>query len=248
MIIQCEKDIEGLRKIGRIVAVVREEMIKAVAPGVTTKEIDQIGESVLREYGAKSAPIHQYSFPGTSCISLNDEAAHGIPSDRVIREGDMVNIDVSAELDGYFADTGATVGVPPVPEIKNKLIDCSQTSLYKALEVIKSGVRTNQIGRAIETQAKSQGFTVIKNLTGHGIGRRLHEEPQNILNFYYPHDRSILKEGLVLAVETFISTGSEFVAQQKDGWTLKTPDKSLVAQFEHTIIVTKDYPVILTAL
>lgn len=248
MTIESEKDLNALRKIGEIVAIAREEMLKKIKPGITTAELDAIGESVLSKYGAKSAPRHEYNFPGTTCISINDEVAHGIPGPRVIKHGDMVNVDVSAELNGFFADTGATIVVEPISPLKSNLCACSQSALHKAIEVLKAGRKINQIGRAIMTEARKSGFTVIKNLCGHGIGRKLHEKPNNILNYYNPSDYRLLNEGLVLAVETFISTGAEHVVQDSDGWTLKTPDKSLVAQFEHTVVVTKGKPIILTAI
>lgn len=248
MTISSKSDLIALKKIGNIVAQAREEMIKAVKPGVTTKELDMIGQKVLSYYDAKSAPKHEYNFPGTTCISINDEVAHGIPGTRVITEGDTVNIDVSAVLNGYFADTGATVVVEPAPTIKKELCDCSISALHKAIKKAKAGTRINQIGRAIYNEAKSKGFTVIRDLTGHGIGRKLHEEPDYILNYFDIRDNCILNEGLVLAIETFISTGAENIIEDKNGWTFKTPDKSIVAQFEHTVVVTKGEPIILTTM
>lgn len=248
MTIISERDFIALKKIGNIVAQAREEMIKAVKPGITTKELDMIGQKVLSYYGAESAPKYEYNFPGTTCISINDEAAHGIPGSRVVIEGDTVNIDVSAVLNGYFSDTGATVVVEPASTIKKELCDCSLSALRKAISKAKAGTRINHIGRAIYNEAKSKGFTVIRDLTGHGIGRKLHEDPEYIFNYYSIRDNSILSEGLVLAIETFISTGAESIIDDKNGWTYRTPDKSIVAQFEHTIVVTKDEPIILTAI
>ncbi|MCG8483371.1 MAG: type I methionyl aminopeptidase [Clostridia bacterium] len=247
MSIDSEKDLIALKRIGKIVSLAREEMKKAVKPGITTAELDDIGEKVLSKYGARSAPKCECNFPKATCISLNDVAAHGIPGSLVIKEGDTVNIDVSAELDGYFGDTGATVPVGKVSAIKKSLIECSRTALKKAIEKATAGSRINQIGRTINNEARKYGFTVIKNLAGHGIGRRLHEEPNDILNYCDKLDRRILNNGIVLAIETFISTGAEYAFQEKDGWTLKTPDGSFVAQFEHTIVVTRNEPIILTA-
>lgn len=247
MSIETEFDLIGLQNIGRIVALARDKMLKAVAAGITTKELDEIGEKVLLQYGAKSAPKHEYGFPGVTCISINDEAAHGIPGPRYIKEGDSVNIDVSAVLEGYYADTGATVVVGNTAPIKSALCECSRSALQKGIDKARAGARINQIGKAINNEARSKEFKVIRNLTGHGIGRRLHEEPEYILNYFDIRDSKILKEGLVLAVETFVSTGAEYVYQDSDGWTLKTPEGSIVAQFEHTIVVTKNQPIILTA-
>jgi len=248
MTANTEKDLTALRKIGEVVAEAREEMLSAIKPGITTAELDAIGAKVLEKHGAKSAPKCQYHFPGSTCISLNDVAAHGIPGSRIIKKGDLVNVDVSAELDGYFGDTGATLVVEPAPELKKNLCECSRAALYAAIEVVKAGAKINLIGRAIENEARSHGFSVIKNLTGHGIGRKLHEEPFNVLSFYRKNDKNILHEGLVIAIEGFISSGAEFVKEDADGWTLRTPDKSIVAQYEHTVVVTKDKPLILTAL
>jgi len=245
--ISSEKDLKALQKIGEIVSITREEMIKAAKPGLSTKELDRIGEKVLSSYGARSAPKFEYNFPGYTCISINDEAAHGIPDSRILKQGDIVNIDVSAELDGYFADTGATVVLSEYDNFRKKLCDCSKVALFKGIKKAKAGLKINQIGKAIYNQAKSNEFTVIKNLTGHGIGRRLHEEPSYILNYFDMWDNQILTAGLVLAIETFISTGAEYVIEDRNGWTLKTPDKSVVAQFEHTVVVTDNEPIILTA-
>jgi methionyl aminopeptidase len=247
MSIGSEEDLKALKKIGKIVSIAREEMIKAVKPGISTKELDEIGRRVLSGYGARSAPQYEYNFPGFTCISVNDEVAHGIPGDRILKRGDIVNVDVSAELDGYFADTGMSVVVSDADELKQTLCACSKNALFKAIQKAKAGTRINQIGRAIYNESRRNGFTVIKNLTGHGIGRRLHEEPHHILNYFELWDNQILNSGLVLAVETFVSTGAEYVLEDGNGWTLKTPDGSIVAQFEHTIVVTDKDPVILTA-
>ncbi|GFP76060.1 type I methionyl aminopeptidase [Clostridium fungisolvens] len=249
MIINSENELVALKRIGKIVAEAREEMLKAVRPGITTMELDLIGEKILSFYGAKSAPKYEYNFPGATCISINDEAAHGIPGARIINEGDSVNIDVSAVLDGYFSDTGATIVVSPTSNnIKQQLCNCSKQALNKAIMKAKAGTKINQIGRTIFNEARKNGFTVIKDLTGHGIGKSLHEDPENILNYFDINDSSILKDGSVLAVETFISNGAEHIFQDTNGWTYKTPDKSIVAQFEHTIVVTKGEPIILTTI
>lgn len=247
MSIDSEKDFKKLEKIGKIVSAAREEMLKYARPGISTKELDVIGQKVLSSYGARSAPMYEYNFPGFTCISINEEAAHGIPGARILKHGDVVNVDVSAELDGYFADTGATIVLDSTDTRKNMLCECSKNALLKAIAKARAGTKINQIGKAIYKEAKGNGFTVIKNLAGHGIGRRLHEEPSHILNYFDRWDNQILSSGLVLAIETFVSTGAEYVIQDKDGWTLKTPDKSFVAQFEHTIIVMDNQPIILTA-
>ncbi|MBD2861181.1 type I methionyl aminopeptidase [Paenibacillus oceani] len=249
MTVENEKDWAGLRRIGRIVAMARDSMLRSVRPGMTTAELDAIGESVLKEHGAVSAPRKTYNFPGVTCISLNDVAAHGIPGRRKIRTGDMVNVDVSAELDGYYADTGATIVVEGNglnTELKRRLVDSSRTALDLAIAEAKPGAKLNRIGKAIEREARRSGFTVIRNLAGHGVGRKLHEEPGDIVNFENKKDGRLLQNGVVVAIETFLSTGAEYVLEEQDGWTIRTPDGSLVAQFEHTVVVTSEGPVVLT--
>ncbi|MEF3301704.1 type I methionyl aminopeptidase [Paenibacillus sp. GYB003] len=249
MTIENEKDWEGLRRIGRIVAQARDTMIRRLEAGMTTKELDEIGEAVLREHGAIPAPSKEYGFPGATCISINDVAAHGIPGGRKIRPGDIVNVDVSAELDGYYADTGATVfveGGTKDAELKRRLVDSSRKALAAGIAEARSGAKLNRIGKAIEREARSCGFAVIRNLAGHGIGRKLHEEPGDITNFENKRDSRLLRNGAVLAIESFLSTGAEYVDEEADGWTIRTPDRSLVAQFEHTVVVTKEGPVVLT--
>lgn len=247
MVVASQEELEGLKSIGRIVAFTREEMLKNISCGITTGELDRIAEKVLAQFGARSAPRLSYNFPGTTCISINDEAAHGIPGTRIIQAGDMVNVDISAELNGFFADTGASVTVEPKQDLRQRLCECAASALGKALATVKAGAKLSHIGRAISTEAQNQGFHVIKNLCGHGIGRKLHEPPYEVLNFYHPAVKLRLTRGLVLAVETFISSGAEYVEEQPDGWTLKAPGGTLVAQYEHTIVVTDDKPVILTA-
>lgn len=248
MTIGSEKDLAGIQKAGKAVALALKEMIAALKPGMTTKALDEIGRQALVRHGATSAPKLVYNFPGTTCISVNDEAAHGIPGNRVIKEGDLVNIDVSAEVEGYFADNGSTVMVGNVGSKAKKLCQCSKRALEKAISIAKAGTKINEIGKIIEQEAKSCGFTVIRNLAGHGVGRSIHEEPHNILNFYRPLDNARLEEGQVLAIETFVADGANYVYEESDGWTLKTQNRKLVAQYEHTIIVGKGDPLIVTAL
>lgn len=248
MIAKTEQDFTGLKKIGRIVAEVRDTMKEATVPGMTTKELDEIGGRLFKEKGAVSAPIAEYDFPGYTCISVDNEVAHGIPGSRVIKDGDIVNIDVSGSLGGYFADTGISFVVGTPDERKQKLCDVAKEAFDRAMLRAKAGSSLSGIGKAVEREAKRNGLAVIRNLTGHGIGKSLHEEPQHILNYYDAWDKTLLKEGMVLAVEPFISEKAENIVELGDGWTFVTPDNSLVAQIEHTIIVTKDKPIILTEI
>jgi methionyl aminopeptidase len=246
MIIENEKDIEHLKTIGHICAVALQKMMEHVQPGMTTAELDDIGKEVLEKAGAKSAPISLYHFPGVTCISISPVIAHGIPSDHVLREGELINIDVSAEMNGYFGDTGASMVVAKhVPEYE-KIIEATKSALAKAVQVARAGQPINLIGKTIQQEARRHGYGVIFDLTGHGIGRHLHEEPVQVFNHFKPRDRYILKEGLVLAIEPFLTTGKGHVLEEQDGWSLRTTDRTIAAQFEHTIIVTKDEPIILT--
>ena len=248
MIVTTQEEIQAFKKIGRICAEIREAMQAATVPGVTTKELDEIAGRMFAEAGAVSGPKGEYDFPGYTCISVNHEVAHGIPGAKVIQEGDLVNIDVSGSLDGYFADTGISFVVGEGYEDKEKLCAVAKSAFERAMIKVKAGSKLNQIGKAVEREARDHGLTVIMNLTGHGLGKSLHEEPNHILNYYDAWDTTIMKEGMVLAVEPFISAKAEHIVESGDGWTFITPDKSLVAQIEHSIIVTKDKPILLTTL
>ena len=247
MTADSNKDLQYLKAIGRICAEALRRMQGAVRVGMTTRELDEIGRAFLEAEGARSAPQAMYKFPGATCISVSPVIAHGIPNERLLREGELIHIDVSAELDGYFADTGASMVVSKSERRLEKLIEATRSSLNKALRAAKAGNRLNAISRAVQTEAGKRGYNVITDLTGHGIGRKLHEEPKEILNFYDSNDRRILNEGLVLAIEPFLTTGVGRVTQERDGWSLRTTDKAIAAQFEHTIVVTKNEPIILTA-
>lgn len=248
MIVKTQEELEALKKIGRICAEIRDALKAATKPGITTKELDEIAGRMFKEAGALSAPKGEYDFPGYTCISVNHEVAHGIPGNKVIKEGDLVNIDVSGSLNGYFADTGISFVVGEGYEEKEKLCRVAKSAFDRAMTKVKAGSKLNQIGKAIEREAKENGLKVIMNLTGHGVGRSLHENPQHVLNYYDAWENTIMKEGMVLAVEPFISERADHTIESGDGWTFITPDKSLVAQIEHTIVVTKDKPIILTQI
>ena len=220
--------------------------MEAVSPGVTTGELDAVGREVFRKHGARSAPRVTYRFPGSTCISVNDEAAHGIPSlKRQLRDGDLVNLDVSAELDGFFSDTGVSVAVGTVSRVASRLLDATRLAQRDAMDAAQPGARLRDLGRAVQKRARRHGFRVISNLNGHGIGRGLHESPS--VPSVDDGQRTVLHEGLVIAVEPFLSVSADHVIDDDDGWTLRTADGSLVAQFEHSMVVTKDGPLVLTA-
>jgi len=248
MTIETDNDLRQLKVIGEIVASTLKIMMERTEPGMTTLELDIIGMQLLEASGAKSAPKVTYNFPGYTCISINDEAAHGIPSERVILPGDIVNIDVSAEKNGYFADTGGSFVVPPSTALKDRLIYATKQALNEACEYISDGKRLNGIGKTIQNVAKRKGFKIIRELCGHGVGRGLHEEPKEIHGFYVPQDKRILKEGMVIAVEPFLSIKSQHVTEKNDGWTLSSGIGNLSAQFEHTMVITSGKPILLTAL
>jgi len=240
------KDIQYLKAIGRICAETLRRMMNATRAGMTTRELDEIGRALLEAEGARSAPQVTYNYPAATCISVSPVIAHGIPDEHVLREGELIHIDVSAELDGYYADTGASLVVSRRDRTLDRLLDATKTALAKALRSAKAGNPLNGIGRTVHAEAKKRGYNVIYDLTGHGIGRSLHENPKSILNFYDPNDVRILNEGLVLAIEPFLTTGIGRVVEEKDGWSLRTIDRTIAAQFEHTIVVTRDEPIILT--
>lgn len=246
MTIDSEQDLEGLKRIGKIVANCLQLMGNSIEPGMSTRELDELGEKYLSEQGARSAPRLVYNFPGSTCISINHEVAHGIPGDYRIVAGDLVNIDVSAELNGYFGDTGGSFIVPPESRVKRHLCDSTRRALEAAMLVARAGQPLNSIGRAIEETAKHHKLKIIRNLGSHGVGRALHEAPEFIAPYYDPRDKRILKEGMVITIEPFLSTGAEEVLEANDGWTLYTNKKFLSAQYEHTMVITKGAPLIMT--
>lgn len=246
MTIETEDDVAALKRIGRIVAYVLERMLDAAEPGMTTRELDLLGGRMLEEHGARSAPALTYGFPGSTCISINEEAAHGIPGDRVIRPGDVLNVDVSAELGGYFADTGGTRVVPPTDPQKARLCHATRTALEQAMKQARAGRPINGIGAAIQRTARTHGFRIIENLGSHGVGRALHEAPENIPGYFDPRDRRVLMDGMVITIEPFLSTRSRAVTESADGWTLVAEPGNLSAQYEHTMIITRGEPIVVT--
>lgn len=245
MTIDGVDELEGLKRAGRAVAEARDQMLASVTTGISTQELDEIGREVLRRHGARSAPQLAYNFPGTTCISVNDELAHGIPSSRRLKDGDLINIDVSAELDGYWADSGASAPVGVVAPRLQQLLDATRRAQAEAMDEARAGRPLSGIGKVVERRAKRHGFFVIKNLCGHGVGRHIHEDPQ-VSSVYDPRDRTQLWEGLVITIEPFLTTRATRAVDSGDGWTLRTPDGSLGAQFEHTLVITKGAPIIVT--
>lgn len=244
--IQDDNDIRGLQRVGGVVARVLEQMLSVMEPGMTTAELDALGEALLEKHGARPAPRLAYDFPGATCISINEEAAHGVPSGRVIRAGDVVNVDVSAELGGYFADTGGTRVVPPGSQQKTQLLNATRAALRKAMGAARAGRPLNHIGRAIERVARAHRFHILRNLCSHGTGRALHEAPEQIPGYWEPAETRRLAAGMVITIEPFLSTRSTRVTEASDGWTLGTAPGNLSAQFEHTMIITTGTPIVVT--
>jgi methionyl aminopeptidase len=247
MSIDSEEDVAGLEAAGRVVAEALARMKAAVRPGITTRELDEVGAAVFAEHGARSAPQLAYRFPGVNCISVNDEAVHGVPSGRLLQSGDLVTLDVTAELNGYMADAAITVPVGTPSPLAAALVDTAERALDRALDVVAAGVPLNEIGRAVERAVHAAGFRVLTALSGHGIGRTIHEQP-HVLNHYVAGDRTRLDEGLVITIEPIIAAGtSQISGPGADGWTISTADGSLSAHAEHTLIVTRTGATVLTA-
>jgi methionyl aminopeptidase len=244
--ITTTEQFEKLRACGIIVAKALRAMVAQVRPGVTTAELSEIGAHVLAHHGARSSPPMVYGFPGDVCISVNDEVVHGIPGDRMIQPGDLVKLDLTAEKDGFHTDSAVSIQVPPAGETSHQLAHCAQKAFRQALGAARSGNRTGDIGRAVEREVRRRGFHVIRELGGHGVGRTIHESP-SVPNFADPLARHILTEGLVITIEPIIASGTGNVTLDKDGWTVRTADGSLSAHYEHTIVITKGEPLLLTA-
>lgn len=248
MTIRHPIDWEGLRRAGALVAETIALLKEKARPGMTTEELDWEAEEHLRVHKARSAPRLCYKFPGTTCISINNEAAHGVPSGKVMRRGDLVNVDVSLELDGYFADSGASFALGDATPRQQKLLDAAWQALHEGLEAVTDGAPIGGVAEIYERIADQGGFGLIRDLTGHGVGRWIHEEPQHIPDFSRRRDKRTFKEGQVITLEPFLTTGPERTTLGEDGWTLRIPQGHLSAQFEHSMVVTKGRPVLLTAL
>lgn len=246
MSINSPEEFGGLRAAGRVVRRMIEAMRQRVRPGVTTAELDEIGARVMRQHGGRSAPKLVYGFPGTSCISVNEEAVHGIPGGRALRDGDVVKLDVTVEKDGFMADAAETIPVGDAPQELLRLAACAQAAFVKAASVARAGACVREIGRAVENEVRANHFSVIRELGGHGIGRTIHEAP-SVPNFADPDAKQILTAGLVITIEPIIAAGSGSVVLGEDGWTVRTADGRASAHYEHTLVVTEGEPILLTA-
>ena len=246
MTISSQSDLAALQRVGQLVARTIAHMRAAVRPGMTTAQLDEIGARFARSQGARSAPQLAYDFPGFNCLSVNEEIVHGIPGARVLKEGDVVKLDVTLELDGYMADSAVTVIIPPVSVEARQLQRAARTAFNSGVAVARAGQSLREVGHAVESAAKREGAVVVRELTGHGIGRRIHEPP-SVPNWGDPDARTILTEGMVIALEPMLTSVPVRVVEESDGWTLRTHNRVLAVHHEHTIVIRRGAPLVLTA-
>ncbi len=245
MSIESQDDLDGITHAGRVVASVLKAMASAVEAGITTRDLDGIGAAVLKREGARSAPRLHYRCPSDNLISVNDEIVHGLPGARALRAGDVVKLDVTAEVGGYIADAATTIVLAGGHENGERLRTCAVAAFEAGCTAATAGRRVSEIGRAVEREVSSRGFSVLRELSGHGVGRRIHEEP-TVANYFDPFQRDMLTDGLVLTIEPLISEQKTGIMQDADGWTLRTRNGCLAAHYEHTMIITKGAPIIVT--
>lgn len=247
MSIESPEDWKGLKRAGRVARLTLDALEARVRPGITTAELDAVAAALFKRLGARSAPALVYKFPGTVLISINDEVVHGVPGPRALRAGDVVKLDVTVEKDGYVADAARTVIVGGNGDVTARaLVACAEAAFAAGAAVARAGTRVNEIGRAVERVVRAAGFAVVDGLTGHGVGRTIHEPPE-VPNVYSHWQRDVLTEGLVITIEPLICAGSGKCVDAGDGWTVRTRDGSLAAHHEHTLVVTGGEPILLTA-
>jgi methionyl aminopeptidase len=238
MSIESQDDLAGMQGVGRTVALILQEMTAAVCVGMTTADLDDIGGAAMRRYSARSAPQLTYGFPGFTCISVNDEIVHGVPGDRRLRSGDVVKIDVTAEQGGYIADAARTIIVGTASTPASRLRASAIGALEAGLTAARAGRRVSVIGRAIEDRVRRDGFSVVRELCGHGVGRTIHEPP-NVPNYEDRFSRDVLTDGLVIAIEPMLTVQPSRAVQGRDGWTIRTHDGSVAAHEEHTVVIRR---------
>lgn len=246
MSVDTPEELAGLRRAGRVVSATLRDVARRVRPGVTTAELDARAAQVFASHGARSAPALVYGFPGTICISVDDEAVHGIPGPRRLRAGELVKLDVTAELDGFYADAAVSVPVGRVAPRVARLAATAQAALRRGLDAARAGAPLNAIGAAVQHEAERRGCSVLVELTGHGIGRSIHEEP-SVPNVYVPALDEPLRAGTVITIEPILGLGSREVRAGADGWTILTADGTPSAHAEHTLVVSDGEPLVLTA-
>jgi methionyl aminopeptidase len=248
LVITSDEQLDKLKTIGRICAMARETMAAAMRPGMTTLELDEIGAKFLAEHGAESAPVLTYDFPGATCISINEEIAHGIPGDRVLQDGDLVNIDVSAALDGVYADCGASYILGKGDRRLESLCRDGKKAMWAGINAVKAGAPLADIGTAIGKVAKKGGYTLIRNLASHGVGDSLHDDPGEIPTWPDRSERRVIQNGLVFTIEPFLSLGGQMAEQlyEDDEWTLTSEPLAPTVQYEHTVVATPRGAVVVT--
>jgi len=246
MSIDSASDLEGLRRAGHVVHLTLEALEKHVRPGVTTGELDAVAAKLMAAHGARSAPAMVYGFPGTVLISVNDEVVHGIPGPRRLEAGDVVKLDVTIEKDGYVADAARTVIAGEGSDVAWRLVACVSAAFDAAMDVARAGNLVNQIGLVVDHETRRRGFRVVRGLSGHGVGRTIHEPP-DVPNEFDARQRDVLTEGLVITIEPMISAGSFRTFTDRNGWAVRTMDGSLAAHHEHTVVITRGRPIVLTA-
>ncbi|MDC0765036.1 type I methionyl aminopeptidase [Brevibacillus sp. AG] len=239
IILKSKAELEVMREAGRIVALTHQELAKAIKPGVTTKQLDEIAETFIRSMGAIPSFKGYGGFPGSICASVNEELVHGIPGKRALQEGDIISIDIGAQFQGYHGDSAWTYPVGKISTENQKLLRVTEESLYKGLEKAVPGGRLSDISHAIQVHAEAADFTLVREYVGHGIGQNLHEDPQ-VPNFGPPDRGPRLKPGMVLAIEPMVNAGERYVRTLEDNWTVVTVDRKTCAHFEHTIAITED--------
>lgn len=238
IICKTERELDIMREAGRIVALTHEELKKYIKPGITTKELDNIAEKTIRSYNAIPSFKGYNGFPGSICASVNDQLVHGCPSERVLRDGDIISIDIGAKYNGYHGDSAWTYAVGTIDDNTKKLLEVTEDSLFKGLDEAKAGVRLSNISHAIQTYVEANGFSIVREYVGHGVGQDLHEDPQ-IPHYGPPNKGPRLKPGMVLAVEPMVNAGTRYVKTLSDNWTVVTVDGKMCAHFEHTIAITE---------
>jgi len=246
MSIESPEDLAGMELAGKVTRAVIEAMKAAVGPGVSTHELDEVGAEVMKALGARSAPKVVYGFPGHSCISVNDEIVHGVPGNRKLVNGDLVKLDVTVEVGGYMADACETVGVGSINKQSKRLMECAMQAFMAGLSAVRPGSHAFDIGREVYKAVSAAGYHVVNGLCGHGIGRTIHERP-TIPNEFDRRCSDLLTEGLIFTIEPLIAVGTSRTTVLKDGWTVRTRDRSLAAHHEHTVLVTRDGARLLTA-
>jgi len=246
MSIESRFEFEGLRAAGAVVAETLRVVAKHLRPGVTTLELDAVAAGVFQRRGANSGPALDFGYPAAICISVNEEAVHGLPGSRVIAPGDLVTLDATAELDGFYADAARTHVVPPVSALARRLVRCAESAFVRGVEQAVVGNPIWRIGEAVETEVRRRGLRVLRDLCGHGVGRAVHEEP-SIPNYRDLSARQVLHENLVITIEPIVSATAIRSRPARDGWTLLSADRSLTAHHEHTLVIRRGRPHIVTA-